>query len=178
MYDGKIGNALKSKLEEKFPFKNTHLKILQTLQENAKASLRDIADKIGVSHALVHSYVKEMVDKRVIARFTISLDNEKMNLPIKAFVLVTFDFPSLKKIKKNQEEIIDEMLKNPKVLYGSTVTGRIDAFLLVNVGNMYKLEDLFLGIRGIKGIKRTETLVVSQILHKEDFDMDKLFHLK
>ena len=66
LYDGKIGNALKGKSKEKFQFKRVHLKILQVLLENAKASLREIADKVGVSHALVHSYLKELVIKRVI----------------------------------------------------------------------------------------------------------------
>ena len=178
LYDGKIGNAFKTNTDKKFQFKRTHLKILQALQENAKASLREIADKVGVSHALVHSYLKELVSKKVIARFTISMDKEKMNLPIKAFVLITFDFPLLKKIRKNEEEIINEILKNPKVLYGSTVTGRIDAILLVNVEDMRNLEELFLDIRRIKGVKRTETLVASQLLHKEVADMDRLFDLK
>lgn len=173
LYDAKKEGRVKP--ESLFKYKKTHLMILQALQENSKASLRKIAIKVGISHGLVHSYLKELIDNKVIRRFTVLLDKEKMGLPINAFVWITFDYSLLRKIKKHQEEVVQDLMKKPEVLLATAVTGRIDAILYVNAEDMYKLDHFVIGLRGIRGIRRTETLVVSHSLQKEVDNMDMLF---
>ncbi len=173
LYDAKKNG--RGKVEVLFPFKPVHLKILQALQENSKSSLRKIADKVGISHGLVHSHLKELIEAKVIRKFTVVLDNDKVGLPIRAFVWVTFDYPMLRTVNKHQEEVVQEILKKPEVIMSTAVTGRIDAVIYVCAEDMYKLDNFVIGMRGIKGIKRTETLVASHSLQKEVSDMDALF---
>ena len=172
LFDGKKINSLHGK---KFDYKESHLRILQALQENARASLRQIAKKAGISHASVHTFLKELIDNKIIMRFTVILNNEKMGLATRAYVLITFDYPLLLKLKVTQKDIVGKLIKRPEVLKATAVTGRVDAILLVNVENMYKLDEFVIGLRGIKGIKRTETLVASRHTQKEIDDISRLF---
>lgn len=173
LYDAKKEGT--EKPEKLFPYKEIHLRILRVLQEDAKLSLREIGDKLGISHSLVNSHLKELVNEKVIRKFTIIVDRKMIGYGIMAYVLITFDYPVLKKLKLHQEEVMRRIIQMPQVSYATAVTGRIDGILYVVAEDMQKLDSFVTGLRAIKGIRRTETLVISHGFEREVDDMARLF---
>ena len=51
--------------------------IIQRLQENSRASIRDIAKKTGIRPSTVHQRITRLKKEEIIDKFTIKLNNVK-----------------------------------------------------------------------------------------------------
>lgn len=66
----------------------TDLNILKFLSENAKLSFAELGEKVGLTAPAVHGRVKKLEASGIIKNYTISLDYEKIGMPVTAFVRV------------------------------------------------------------------------------------------
>ena len=77
----------------------TDKRILQILQENAKANTKEIAYKVGLSVTPVYERIKRLEKKGIISYYSAILDKEKIGLDLIVFCQV-----SLQKHTKNHIE--------------------------------------------------------------------------
>ncbi len=137
------------------------LQILSELLENSKQTTHQISKKTAIPVTTVHNRIKRMVKEGIIKKFTVEIDYNKIGKPIECVILTTirYDQPKTdqKKIAKKLLDIgMDEV---------SIVTGNIDIIAKKRFKNIEEMERFILGkLRNIKGIDKTQTLVV---LHKE-----------
>lgn len=75
--------------------------IIKILKENARTSYRDIADDIGKTEATVRRRVNRLIGEKIIRKFTIVLDEKKMDNPTKATIKIQPDLPKIKEITKS-----------------------------------------------------------------------------
>jgi DNA-binding Lrp family transcriptional regulator len=134
--------------------------ILNTLQEDARKSFREVAEKAGVSEATVHVRVKRLLRKGVIKGFKAIVDPKQVGKSTTAFVLIKAD-------QRAFANAINKIKRIENVYEVHDVTGSYYAILKVRVKDTEELALLIDKIGSIEGVTATETAVVLRSLKEE-----------
>lgn len=130
------------------------LQILSLLQQNCKLPLAKIGEKIGLSAPSVIERIKKLEGRGVIRGYTAILDARKLGKDITAFIQVLIKHPKLIGTFEQAIEGLEDVLECHHV------TGRYTMLLKVKTANTSSLEKLISRIRSLKGVERTETMIV------------------
>jgi Lrp/AsnC family transcriptional regulator for asnA, asnC and gidA len=135
--------------------------ILAILEKNAKARIAAIAKRTGMPASTVHHRIKRMEKDGVIAGWGIRKDYRKMGFGIKAHVLVFVDLASIKRMRKTQQHIADELGRIPGVENSEIVTGEADLMVTVRARDIDEFRRILLErIQSVEGITETKTMMV------------------
>jgi Lrp/AsnC family leucine-responsive transcriptional regulator len=107
-------------------------KILALLQENARWTYKEIAQKINLSLTPVHDRIKRLENEGVIEKYVGILNKNKLGLGLTVYSQVTI-------IRQTKEvsEIFDEAIKKlPEVVECNFVSGSFDYLLKIVVPDM------------------------------------------
>jgi Lrp/AsnC family leucine-responsive transcriptional regulator len=111
-------------------------KILAALQENARLSNRELAEKAGLSPAPCWRRVKRLESEGVIARYATLLDPEAVGLPVTAYLHVSLDDHHPQTVER-----FDELIQRlPEVLECHAMSGQTDYLLKVVAPGMAEYE--------------------------------------
>jgi len=111
-------------------------RILTELQENARISNRDLAEKVGLSAAPCWRRVRRLEQSGVVTRYAALLDAEAVGLPVTAYLHVALDDHHPQTV-----EAFDELMKTlPEVLECYSMSGQTDYLLKVVAPNMSEYE--------------------------------------
>ena len=114
------------------PLDEKDLAILRLLQENAKMTVREIANKIHLSPTPVHERIKRLEDSGVIKQYAALVDHSKVN---KGLMIICY--VSLKEHnKKTGAKFIKTMNEFTEVIECYNISGQFDFMLKVVVENM------------------------------------------
>ena len=105
------------------------LKILQMLQENSNRSVKDIADKIGLSVTPCWRRINTLEENGVIKNRVAILDKEKLNLPLTAIV-------SIRTAQHDEawfESFAASIQNIPEVIEFYRMSGEIDYLSLIHI---------------------------------------------
>lgn len=130
------------------------LHIVQLLQEHCRMPLSRIGDQVGLSAPAVMERIKKLEDAGVITGYVATLDARKLGLDVTAFIGVSVSTP---RAIGAFEKAVNAL---PEVLECHHVTGTYTVLLKVKTKNTAALEMLIRRLRGIRGVSRTETMVV------------------
>ena len=64
------------------------IKIINTLKQNSRESIRNIAKKTNLRPSTVHQRIQKLVKNEVIEKFTLKLDNKAVEENFIVFVLI------------------------------------------------------------------------------------------
>jgi Lrp/AsnC family leucine-responsive transcriptional regulator len=110
----------------------TDIHILQLLQENAKITVRDIAQQIHLSVSPVHARIKRLEETGVIKRYTAIIDFSKFQNTIMVICYVSLKEHS----KLSGGKFIKKILTMPEVVECYNISGAFDFMLKVVCSNM------------------------------------------
>lgn len=140
--------------------KDLNRQICILLQENARLSLSDIAERIGSSVPTVSDHVRRMEEEGVIRGYYAQLDPTACGMDVTAFIFVDIDssthYDSFRRSCRMRKEILE----------CHAVTGTASHMLKIRVKNTAALEQLLAAVQQWKGVSRTQTNVVLSS-HKE-----------
>ncbi len=106
--------------------------ILRLLQENGKATVREIADRVHLSPTPVHERIKRMEDTGVIRQYAALVDHSKVRKG-----LLVICYVSLKEHnKRSGAKFIKTIHELPQVIECYNISGEFDFLLKVAVENM------------------------------------------
>ncbi|MFL6116046.1 MAG: Lrp/AsnC family transcriptional regulator [Catenulispora sp.] len=133
---------------------DTDRKIVHLLQQDGRMSMRDLAAAVHVSRAHVYTRVKRLLDERVIRRFTIQVDPERVGFSTSAYITM--------KVEQNSwRQVRDTLAALPWVEHVALVSGDFDVLMLVRSASNKTLRDLvFTHIQSMPGVRSTRTLLV------------------
>lgn len=106
--------------------------ILRALQSNARATIKEIADKVHLSTTPVYERIKKLEEAGIIKQYTTIVDAKMLqkNLMVICYV-------SLKEHSKNAgTKFIKHIQSLPEVLECYNISGEFDFMLKVVAGNM------------------------------------------
>src|ERR671933_1598755 len=135
--------------------------IIRILQNDSRKSFVEIADEIGLSESAVRRRMKNLIESRIIKRFTIELEAGKKTSAITLIsVSSTADTSA---VSSNLME-----LNGVEVIY--EITGQYDIAVIIVAPTIAEINRCVDNLRKIEGVSDTNTVIVlrtrrSNILH-------------
>ena len=133
-------------------------RLLKLLQENARLSLRQIGEVIGLTAPAVSERVRRFEDVGILTGYHAEIDLAKVGLPILAFIHLTSNGTQSDRLREAVEGI-------PQVLECHCITGSESYILKVAVASVPRLEDLLLSFKNF-GEVRTSLVLSTQITRR------------
>ncbi|MGW4897071.1 Lrp/AsnC family transcriptional regulator [Kitasatospora sp. NPDC004240] len=128
--------------------------ILRLLQQDGRASIRSVAERVHVSRANAYARISRMVEDGVIRGFTARVDHEKAGQGASAYI-------TLKIVQNSWRTVREQLRALPGVAHIALVGGDFDVLLLVHTADNQELRDLVLGsIQSIPQVLGTRTMLV------------------
>jgi DNA-binding Lrp family transcriptional regulator len=128
--------------------------ILRLLQDDGRASIRSVADRVHVSRANAYARINRLIDDGVIRGFTARVDHERAGQTASAYI-------TLKIVQNSWRTVRDQLRALPGVAHMALVSGDFDVLLLVHTRDNRALRDLvFTRIQTIPEVVSTRTLLV------------------
>ena len=133
------------------------VRILNILQENARITMLELAEQVGLSPTPCARRVKRLEDDGLIQRYVTLLDEKKAGLDLSVFISV--------RLRNQTAETIDKFDRSvrsmPEITECYLVSGAHDYLLHLRVADVAALRD-FLRERlvTIEGIAETESSIV------------------
>ncbi len=110
----------------------TDHKILNYLQEDATISIKDLAEKIGLSFTATYERVKSLKNHGVIRKNVVLIDAEKGGFEIMAYCNIVLKEQSNDKLR----EFEDKIMAKPQVLEVVSLSGQYDYMIKVVAKNI------------------------------------------
>jgi Lrp/AsnC family transcriptional regulator, leucine-responsive regulatory protein len=138
--------------------------IFSQLKENSRQTTKNISTKIKLPRVTVHDRIKKMIDQGIIKAFTTIPDYEKIGLPTKAFIFISFR--SDKKI--SQRELAKRIAKLNGIFEVHIVSGEYDLLIKVRGTSLEEIGKLVVDkLRGLEGVDKTLTFACFETIKEE-----------
>jgi|SRR5690554_338030 len=141
-------------------------KILNLLKNDAKLSIKEIADKVGISKTPVYERIKKLEKEGIIEKYIAVIDQKKLLDGMYVFCSVSLDVQKLKEIELFKEEI----RKLPEVLECYLMGGSNDFLLKVLVKNLDHYHKFASGkLATLSNVNQIKSTFVLNEVKKEHF---------
>ncbi|NQW29990.1 MAG: Lrp/AsnC family transcriptional regulator [Ignavibacteria bacterium] len=144
--------------------RETDRQICALLQDDARLSLSEIAERVGLSVPTVSDHVKRMETEGVILEYVAVINPIMFGFDVTAFIYVDMESSS------HYDAFRRQCRMRKEVLECHATTGTATHLIKVRVKNTQLLEQLLSAIQQWKGVTRTTTSVVLST-HKETFSI-------
>jgi DNA-binding Lrp family transcriptional regulator len=128
--------------------------ILRLLQEDGRASIRSVAERVHVSRANAYARINRLIEDGVIRGFTARVDHERAGQGASAYI-------TLKIVQNSWRTVREKLLALPGVAHIALVSGDFDVLMLVHTPDNRSLRELVLTrIQAIPEVLSSRTLLV------------------
>ncbi|MEG2200287.1 MAG: Lrp/AsnC family transcriptional regulator, partial [Anaerovorax sp.] len=139
---------------------NIDAKILEVLQENSRASISELSKTVDLSLSAVSERLKKLECTHVIEKYTVILNPATLGQELSVVMNISLESP------QHTNAFLNVVKSEKEILECHYVTGEYDYILKITTKNTASLEILMNKIKGIEGIKRTQTnVVLSSVKH-------------
>ena len=140
------------------------IKILVELQEDARKSLREIAEKLGVAEGTVYNRINKLRRMGILEKFIPIIDYSKLGFDLTAIIGITAEGGHL-------VEVEELLAKEPNVTAVYDVTGEFDVITVARFRSRSELNSFIKRIASLEHVKRTYTMLVLNVV-KETHSID------
>jgi DNA-binding Lrp family transcriptional regulator len=128
--------------------------ILRLLQEDGRASIRSVAERVHVSRANAYARINRLIEDGVIRGFTARVDHERAGHGASAYI-------TLKIVQNSWRTVREKLVALPGVVHIALVSGDFDVLLLVHTVDNRSLRELVLTrLQAIEEVLSSRTLLV------------------
>ncbi len=131
----------------------TDRRIISVLQNDARASMRSIAEQAGVSLGTVSNRVRRLEEAGVIRGYSVQLDPELSGWELTVVI-------GLRIQKGRLIEIQEKIAKDNRVYGAYDVTGEFDSMIIARARDRRDLDDLSKNVISIDGVESSVTHLV------------------
>jgi DNA-binding Lrp family transcriptional regulator len=136
------------------PLDPTDRMILRLLQEDGRASIRSVAERVHVSRANAYARINRLVEDGVIRGFSARIDHERAGHGASAYI-------TLKIVQNSWRTVRQKLVTLPGVVHIALVSGDFDVLLLVHTVDNRSLRELVLTrLQAIEEVLSSRTLLV------------------
>ena len=136
------------------------VKILEVLQANSRVSISELSKKVNLSLSAVSERLKRLESSNVIEKYTVILNSQALDKELSVIMNISLENPHM------TSDFLNFVRTEDEILECHYVTGEYDYVLKITTRNTATLELLMNRIKGISGIKRTQTnVVLSSVKH-------------
>jgi Lrp/AsnC family transcriptional regulator for asnA, asnC and gidA len=132
-------------------------KIISILKINSRQPFVEIAKEIGLSESAIRRRVKNLMDTKIIKRFTVELDNKNRTSAITLIsVTSTSDTSTVSSALMS--------LNGVEVIY--EITGQYDIAAIISSSSVAEINRCIDDVRRIEGVSDTNTVIVLRTMHQ------------
>ena len=132
-------------------------KIISILKINSRQPFVEIAKEIGLSESAIRRRVKNLMDTKIIKRFTVELDNKNRTSAITLIsVTSTSDTSTVSNALMS--------LNGVEVIY--EITGQYDIAAIISSSSVAEINRCIDDVRRIDGVSDTNTVIVLRTMHQ------------
>ena len=132
-------------------------KIISLLKVNSRQPFVEIAKEIGLSESAIRRRVKNLMDTKIIKRFTVELDNKNRTSAITLIsVTSTSDTSTVSNALMS--------LNGVEVIY--EITGQYDIAAIISSSSVAEINRCIDDVRRIEGVSDTNTVIVLRTMHQ------------
>lgn len=148
--------------------------ILNSLSEDARTSIKDIAKRVKLPRSTVYDRIKKMKESGIIKKFTIVPDFKKLGKPITAFVLMKAE-----KSKGMSLEALEKSISDlPDVCELHLLTGDWDFLVKIRASSIESLgSEVVHKVWKLGGSGITSTHICFFTVKEDTFDVGHQFFL-
>ncbi len=133
------------------------LLILKELQEDARKSLKEIAERVGVAEGTVYNRINKMKKMGLIKKFIPVVDFSMLGYDLTAVIGVVAEGGHL-------EEIEEQIAKYKNVTAVYDVTGEFDILIVARFKDRESLDKFVKKIGGMENVTKTYTMLVLNVV--------------
>ena len=126
-------------------------KIIGFLRDDARESFVEIGKKLKLSESAVRRRVKNLVDNRVIEKFTVEMGESNTT---SAIVLISVDSAT------DTSKVSTKLTKLEAVKTVYEITGQYDISVIIRAGNIAEINMCIDELRKIQGVIDTNTVII------------------
>jgi Lrp/AsnC family transcriptional regulator for asnA, asnC and gidA len=130
-------------------------KILVELLKDGRKSFADLARACKMTRQSIFSRIKSLRRRGIIKNFTVNLDQQKLGLNIRAYILISAD-----PLGKFREKATKTLMDIPQISQIHILFGRFDFLVEVMVKDMNELSQILSKVHELEMINKTETMIV------------------
>lgn len=133
---------------------DTDRAMIDALRADGRLSVRALAGQVHISRANAYARLERLQEDGVITGFTVTVDPDRMGLGTHAFVSVSIEQNSWRRVTQALTEL-------PGVQRISLVGAEFDVLVQVRAHDNHELRDVVLGqIQSIAGVRGTRTWLI------------------
>lgn len=133
---------------------DTDRRIIELLRQDARRTIADVAERVGLSPAPVRRRIDRLERTGVIAGYTVIVDPAAIGPSVEAYVELRFTGNT------DVREIVDSARRVPEVEEVATTAGDPDALVRVRVESVGELQRVINRLRHTGHVTGTKTLMV------------------
>ena len=125
--------------------------IIRALKANSRESFVDLGKRMGLSESAVRRRVRNMLDAKVISRFTIEVGESDQT---SAIVLASLDSAT------DNSKVAARLAKLEEVQIVYEITGQYDIAAIITAPNMADINKAIDALRKMRGVTDTNTVII------------------
>lgn len=127
--------------------------LIALLRTDARLPVAKLAVRLGVSRATVTARMDRLIEKGVIAGFTIMLQDRAQTTGVRAVMMVEVD-------GRHADAVLRRLMGMPEIRGLHTTNGRWDLVAEIEAASLSSFDELLRKVRQIDGIANTETSIL------------------
>lgn len=135
-------------------------KIIKTLREDSRISIRELARKLNAPHSTVYEKLRRLEREGIIRSYTIIVDYKKLGYTVTALILVNVEGSMI-------VDVENWLAKEPNVLAVYDITGEYDIAIIASFKSIDELDAFIKKILKNPYIKQTRTSIVFRKVKEE-----------
>jgi len=140
------------------------VKIIESLSDDGRKSLRSVAEELDVSVTTVSNHLDEMQEEGIIRGFKPVLNYPELGYTVTCALMIKAEGDSIR-------ELVDELEEEDSLVYVYEVTGDFDVIAVGKFRNTEEMNDMIKKLLNSPTVKETNTNVVLSTV-KEDEDIE------
>lgn len=139
---------------------NLDQKIINTLNENARRSFRDISRKLNISLTTVANRIKRLEDDGIIQGYIPLVNLDNLGYSLLVIIGIRISHGKLMEVEK-------KISKNPHVSEIYDTTGDWDSIIIARFKGRDELNKFIKGVLAVEHVERTMTYLVLNVVKDE-----------
>ncbi|WP_363345632.1 Lrp/AsnC family transcriptional regulator [Methylocystis echinoides] len=124
--------------------------LISALRTDARASLSDLAKRLGVSRGTVQNRLNRLIESQVILGFTVRVKTGAESDRIRAIMMIEVS-------GKNTRRVVQALRGLPQIHALHSTNGAFDLIAEIETASLTEFDSVLSKVRQIEGIERSET---------------------
>lgn len=125
-------------------------RLVGMLREDARASISQLADRLGWSRTTVRARLTALQDRGDIVGFSVVLKSDEMRNPVRGLMMIAIE-------GRGTDRIIRQLSSMPEVRRIHSTNGRWDVIVEIGTQTLEAFDKVLVQVRRLDGVTASET---------------------